>query len=337
MGRKARASFYRTVVRSNARNRRSRHALKTTVAVVLVTGVFFWSDVQTRLMAAVAAAFLMQCVGGGDRAHQQRCMGWSALAMVAISGAGPALVGLPAVKEALLVAAAFCVVRVRRLLRDANAFPLFLFTYTVLATALPGGRDVAGRQMVGTAVAAAVSYVVYFYVGYQPDVPAPGVIPGPRTPWRTALAAMLAIGIAYAFHLPRAYWAVLTSVVVVSETWKESWRKVLERVGMTALGCGVAWGLHMPTAHLPHVELGLMFLFVYLAVHFRGASYPLMTFFITLYVAFLFSVLGEWSGGILLVRMYETAIGGATALAAAAMVRPRRDRPEDGPSGTRMI
>ena len=150
------------------------------------------------------------------------------------------------------------------------------------------------------------------------------MIPGPRTPWRTALAALMAVGIASLFALPRAYWAILTSVIVVSETWKESRRKVLDRVGTTALGCGIAWALQLATAHLPHVELGLMFLFVYLAVYFRGASYPLMTFFITLYVAFLFLVLGEWSGHILMVRLYETAIGGATALVAAALVRPRK-------------
>jgi uncharacterized membrane protein YccC len=312
---------YRALPRSNARNRRSRHALKTTAAVVLATVVFAWSDVQTRLMAGVAAAFLMQCVDAGTRRYQQRCMAWSGLAMLAEAFLGPVLSGYAPVKYGLLVAAAYGVVEVRRRLRNHNGFPLFLLTFFVLTTGLPGGLERAWGEMAGVGVGFLIAFGLYFLVGYQLDVPEPGVKPGSRTGARTAVAALLAVTIAYLFMLPRAYWAILAAVVLVSETWRESAKKAFQRVGMTVLGCALAFGLHFPTAHLPHVTLGLMFVFVYLAVYFRVASYPLMTFFITLYVAFLFAVLGEWTVRILVVRIYETAIGGTTALVAAGLVR----------------
>jgi uncharacterized membrane protein YccC len=320
-GDRLRASVYRSLGRSNERNRRSRHALKTTAAVVIATLLFAWSDIQTRLMAGVAAAFLMQCVGVGPKRYQMGCMLGAAVAMLLEAGVGPALEGHAWVKYALLVLVAYGVVEVRRHLRDHGTYPLFLFTFFVLTTGLPGGLLRAQREMGAVAAAFAIAFVLTFWVSFQSDVPKPGTCPGSRTGARTALAALLAVTIALLFALPRAYWAILTAVVLVSETWQESAKKAFQRVGMTAFGCAIAFALHLPTRNLPHVELALMFLFVYLAVYFRNASYPLMTFFITLYVAFLFSVLGEWTLQILVVRIYETSIGGATALAAAFIVR----------------
>jgi uncharacterized membrane protein YccC len=323
-GGEVRASVYRALPRSNARNRRSQHALKTTAAVVVATVVFGWSGVQTRLMAGVAAAFLMQCVDAGPRRYQQRCMAWSGLAMLAEAFVGPVLSGYAPVKYGLLVVVAYAVVEVRRRLRNHNGYPLFLFTFFVLTTGLPGGLGRAWGEMAGVACGLVIALGIYFFVAYRPEMPDAGVKPGARTGARAAVAALLAVAIACLFMLPRAYWAILTAVVLVAETWRESAKKAFQRVGMTVLGCGIAFALHFPTAHLPHVTLGLMFLFVYLAVYFRTASYPLMTFFITLYVAFLFSVLGEWTPQILLVRIYETAIGGGTALLAAGLVRGKR-------------
>lgn len=325
VAREVRSSIYRSLPRSQARNRRSRHALKTTAAVVLATLLFAWSDVQTRLMAGVAAAFLMQCVDAGPRRYQQRCMAWSGLALLAEACIGPLLSGYAPVKYGLLVAVAYGVVEVRRRLEHHNGFPLFLFTFCVLTTGLPGGLGRAWGEMAGVAVGFVVAFGMYFFVGYTHEMPDPGVKPGTRTGARTALAALLAVTIAYLFMLPRAYWAILTAVVLVAETWRESAKKAGQRVAMTVLGCVMAVALHLPTANLPHVTLGLMFVFVYLAVYFRNASYPLMTFFITLYVAFLFSALGEWTLRILLVRIYETAIGAGTALLAAMVVRGRKN------------
>jgi uncharacterized membrane protein YccC len=323
-----RTSLYRSLPRSNARNRRSRHALKTTVAVVLATLIFAYSDVQTRLLAGVAAAFLMQCVDAGPRGYQRRCMLFSALVMAAEAFVGPMLSGHKPLKYGLLVAVAYGVVQARRRLRAHNGFPLFLFTFCVLTTGLPGGIGHAWGELAGVACGLLLAYTLYFHVDYQHETPDPAAKPGVRTGLRTAVAALLAVAIASVFALPRAYWAILTAVVLVSETWRESAKKAFQRVGMTILGCIIAWALHFPTAHLPHVTLGLMFLFVYLAVHFRTASYPLMTFFITLYVAFLFAVLGQWTLQILAVRIYETAIGGGTALVAAFLVRPLKPLPE---------
>jgi hypothetical protein len=63
---------------------------------------------------------------------------------------------------------------------------------------------------------------------------------------------------------------------------------------------------------------------IFFAVYFRQAwgrgSIRWMTFFISLYVVFLFALLGEWSPAIFLARIYDTLLGVAAALLATYVV-----------------
>ena len=145
---------------------------------------------------------------------------------------------------------------------------------------------------------------------------------------RAAVAAALSLAVGHALSVPRAYWGVLVAVVLVNETWGESIRMAVERLGMTAAGCLVGALLHGIASGHPRVEWALLVVCVFFAVYFRkvpaGGSYPWMIFFVTVYVVFLFAVVGaERLGALLLVRVYATALGCATALLASLIIRPR--------------
>ena len=65
---------------------------------------------------------------------------------------------------------------------------------------------------------------------------------------------------------------------------------------------------------------------MFLAAFFRPVSYPKMVLFVTVYVSFLFSLLGQWTLHVLVLRIIDTGIGGALAVAGALLL-PHRTAP----------
>lgn len=141
-----------------------------------------------------------------------------------------------------------------------------------------------------------------------------------RTALRAAVAASLAIVISAMVTAQRPYWTILIAVVVINDTWGSSLRKTWHRVGMTGAGCVAGWALHFISEGRVRLERALLLLAIFLAAYFRKSSYPWMTFFITVYVAFLFTVLGQWSASLMLVRLEDTVLGGVIAIAASLIV-----------------
>ncbi len=141
-----------------------------------------------------------------------------------------------------------------------------------------------------------------------------------RTAMRAAVAALLAIVISPLVTAEKPYWTILIAVVVINDTWGSSLRKTWHRVGMTGAGCVAGWALHFVSDGKLALERALLMLAIFLAAYFRKSSYPWMTFFITVYVAFLFTVLGQWSASLMLVRLEDTVLGGAIAIAASLIV-----------------
>ncbi len=141
-----------------------------------------------------------------------------------------------------------------------------------------------------------------------------------RTALRAALAAALAIAASPLVAAQRPYWMILIAVVVVNDTWGSSLRKTWHRIGMTGAGCVAGWALHlMSNGHLA-LEQALLLIAVFFAAFFRKSSYPWMTFFITVYVAFLITVLGQWSVSLMVARLVDTVLGGAIAILASLLV-----------------
>ena len=52
-----------------------------------------------------------------------------------------------------------------------------------------------------------------------------------------------------------------------------------------------------------------------------------MIFFASVYVVFVFAVVGGWTGKLFLTRVYDTAIGCTLALVGSLLVLPRRRKP----------
>ncbi len=141
-----------------------------------------------------------------------------------------------------------------------------------------------------------------------------------RTALRAAVAALLAILVSDVITAQRPYWTILVAVVVINDTWGSSLRKTWHRVGMTVAGCVAGWTLHLPSIGRPQLEMALLLLSIFFAAFYRKSSYPWMTFFITVYVAFLFTVLGQWSASLMLVRAEDTVLGGIIAIASSFIV-----------------
>ena len=94
---------------------------------------------------------------------------------------------------------------------------------------------------------------------------------------------------------------------------------------MTAVGCVAAWGLHCAGLRRTAPPWSRLLLgAVFFAAYFRTGSYAWMTFFVTVYVVFLFALLGQPTLPLMIIRGFQTLIGCAVAHGGVA------DRP-DGP------
>jgi len=147
---------------------------------------------------------------------------------------------------------------------------------------------------------------------------------------RAAAAALLAALAAWGMGLPRPYWVELTAVVLVDETVGDSARKAKQRLTMTALGCPLGWLLARTIGANHDLLVAMLFLFIFLAVYVRPISVPLLVFFISVYVVFLFAVLGQWTATLTWARLLDTAVGCAIAvLTVLPGWRPSRAIPLD--------
>jgi uncharacterized membrane protein YccC len=93
---------------------------------------------------------------------------------------------------------------------------------------------------------------------------------------------------------------------------------------MTVTGCFAAAYVLRLTHAQRSWQVAVMVGSIILAAYFRTASYPLLTFFVSLYIVILFKLIGHSPIHIVFVRSYETFIGCAIALAASIIVRPAR-------------
>jgi uncharacterized membrane protein YgaE (UPF0421/DUF939 family) len=60
---------------------------------------------------------------------------------------------------------------------------------------------------------------------------------------RTAIAATTSLLIARLFHMPEAYWAPISTIIIVQSTVKDTWDKSLQRLVGTAFGVTIGAAL----------------------------------------------------------------------------------------------
>ena len=127
---------------------------------------------------------------------------------------------------------------------------------------------------------------------------------------------------------PRWYWAVIAAFVIFAGTnsWAETLTKGWQRLLGTMLG--VPCGLLVATlfAGDKTASLAAIFVCLFCAFYFMTVTYSLMTFWITTMLALLYGLLGQFSFGVLMLRIEETAIGAVIGIAVAILVLPTNTR-----------
>ncbi|BBY04251.1 FUSC family protein [Mycobacterium seoulense] len=165
--------------------------------------------------------------------------------------------------------------------------------------------------------------------GAPPDEPAvhaqdEGLLPTTRQALQVTVAAALAIVVGELVSPARWYWAVIAAFVIFAGTnsWGETLTKGWQRLLGTLLGvpCGVLVATLL--AGDKTAALAGIFVCVFCAFYFMTVTYSLMTFWITTMLALLYGLLGQFSFGVLMLRIEETAIGAVIGATVAVVVLP---------------
>ena len=145
---------------------------------------------------------------------------------------------------------------------------------------------------------------------------------------QVSVAASLAIVIGELVSPARWFWAVIAAFVIFAGTnsWGETLTKGWQRLLGTMLG--VPSGMLVATlfAGDKTASLAAIFVCLFCAFYFMTVTYSLMTFWITTMLALLYGLLGEFSFGVLLLRIEETAIGAVIGVTVAILVLPTNTR-----------
>jgi uncharacterized membrane protein YccC len=122
------------------------------------------------------------------------------------------------------------------------------------------------------------------------------------------------------------YWAVFAAFAVFTRapTAGHSFARAVARLAGTVIGAVV--GFAIADAAQPHtyVELALLFVGLGIAYYFLKVSYAVTLVFFTICLALLYSVMGQFSPHLLLVRLGLTGVGAAAGVIAATLVLPVR-------------
>jgi Fusaric acid resistance protein-like len=155
-----------------------------------------------------------------------------------------------------------------------------------------------------------------------------GLLPTTRQAIQVSVAAALCIVIGEWVSPARWYWAVIAAFVIFAGTnsWGETLNKGWQRLIGTVLGvpCGVVVATLVSGNKIG--SLVMIFVCLFCAFYFMKVTYSLMTFWITTMLALLYGLLGQFSFGVLLMRIEETAIGAVIGVSVAILVLPTNTR-----------
>ncbi len=124
------------------------------------------------------------------------------------------------------------------------------------------------------------------------------------------------------------YWAALAAFLIFSGTTTTAGTgiKGAQRVIGTIGGAIIGFLIAITTGANPWLILPLVLVCVFAAMYYSAISYAVMSFWITMMISMLYEYLGKLTDVILEVRVLETVVGAAIALAAASILLPLRTR-----------
>ena len=145
---------------------------------------------------------------------------------------------------------------------------------------------------------------------------------------QVAVAGVLALGVGTLLSPTRYYWAVIAAFVLFTGTGtrSETFIKGSARVGGTLLGLVAAILLAHVTAGSTPVVLAVIIVSVFFAFYLAKVSQTAMTFFITVLLGQMYTVLGTYSDTVLVLRLGETVVGALAGVAVAMLFAPLSTR-----------
>ena len=156
----------------------------------------------------------------------------------------------------------------------------------------------------------------------------PGMLPTTRQAIQVAVAAALAIVVGETVSPSHWYWAAIAAFVIFAGT--NSWAETLDKGWQRLLGTvlGVPSGVLVATlvSGSTIASLAMIFVCLFCAFYFMKVAYSLMTFWISTMLALMYGLLGEFTFGLLLLRIEETVVGAVIGIAAAMLVLPINTR-----------
>lgn len=145
---------------------------------------------------------------------------------------------------------------------------------------------------------------------------------------QVAVAGGLAILAGRELSQTRYYWAVLAAFIMFAgtATRTETALKGAQRVAGTLVGLVASIGLAELTAGRTTWVLVVIVASMFCGFYLFTVSYAYMIFFLTIMLGQLYSVLHEFSAGLLVLRLEETAIGAAVGVVVAVALLPLSTR-----------
>jgi Fusaric acid resistance protein-like len=145
---------------------------------------------------------------------------------------------------------------------------------------------------------------------------------------QVAIAGALAIVFGRHLSETRYYWAVIAAFITFTgtATRSESTLKAMNRVFGTLLGLGAGIGLAELTAGHTLWVLAVIVLSMTVGFYLVTISYACMIFCVTIMVAQMYSVLHEFTPGLLVLRLEETALGAAIGITVGLVILPTSTR-----------
>jgi hypothetical protein len=155
-----------------------------------------------------------------------------------------------------------------------------------------------------------------------PDDTAGGLNPSTKAAIQVAVATSAATVLGEMISPDRWYWAVLTAFLVF--TGVSTRGEILTRAGHRIVGtiAGVVAGVLLAAlvGQNTPLQMILLVICVFCAFYLVTVAYAWLTFFVTVLLAMLYGLLGDFSIQVLELRIAETAVGGAVGIASAYFV-----------------
>jgi len=155
-----------------------------------------------------------------------------------------------------------------------------------------------------------------------------GLNPSTKAAIQVAVATSAATVLGNLISPDRGYWAVLTAFLVFTGVTTRG--EILSRAGHRIVGTivGVVAGVLLAAeiGRNPALQIVVLVVCVFFAFYLATVAYFWLTFFVTVLLAMLYGLLGNFSAQVLEVRIAETAVGSLVGIASAYFVFSTKTR-----------